>query len=71
MFWGYVGVPTKHLADLGFDNYTISFFKTSIPAIFYFIYSFRRDPSLFKVDKKVFYFYNLWHSGYSRMLYSL
>ena len=35
IFWGYVGVPTKHLADLGFDNYTISFFKTSIPAIFY------------------------------------
>ncbi|MCS4479701.1 hypothetical protein JQ035_02425 [Clostridium botulinum] len=27
MFWGYVGVPTKHLADLGFDNYTISFLK--------------------------------------------
>ncbi|EPY2301501.1 EamA family transporter [Clostridium sporogenes] len=52
MFWGYVGVPTKHLADLGFDNYTISFFKTSIPAIFYLIYSFKKDPSLFKVDKK-------------------
>ncbi|KGO13288.1 DMT family transporter [Clostridium botulinum] len=57
MFWGYVGVPTKHLADLGFDNYTISFFKTSIPAIFYFIYSFRRDPSLFKVDKKGILFF--------------
>lgn len=57
IFWGYVGVPTKHLADLGFDNYTISFFKTSIPAIFYLIYSFRKDPSLFIIDKKGILFF--------------
>ncbi|MCR1933309.1 DMT family transporter [Clostridium tepidum] len=57
IFWGYVGVPTKHLADLGFDNYTISFFKTSIPAIFYLIYSFKKDPSLFIIDKKGILFF--------------
>ncbi|WP_251859780.1 DMT family transporter [Clostridium sp. Marseille-Q2269] len=57
IFWGYVGVPTKNLADLGFDNYTISFFRTSLPALFYLIYTFRKDPYLFKVDKKGILFF--------------
>lgn len=57
IFWGYVGVPTKHLANLGFDNYTISFFRTGTAAIFYILYSFKKDPNYFKVDMKGILFF--------------
>ncbi|EJO5346523.1 EamA family transporter [Clostridium botulinum] len=63
IFWGYAGVPTKYLSDLGFDNYTISFFRTSTSAIFYILYLSKKDPSLFKVDKKGVLFFIIYGIG--------
>lgn len=60
LFWGYMGVPTKYLGDFKFDAFSVSFFRTSIAAIFYFLYCLKKDASLLKVDRKGILFFMLY-----------
>ncbi|WP_027623344.1 DMT family transporter [Clostridium lundense] len=57
LFWGYMGVPTKNLGDYSFDPCSVSFFRTSIAGIFYFLYCFIKDRTLLKTDKKGILFF--------------
>lgn len=57
LFWGYMGVPTRNLNNLNFDSFSVCFFRTSISAIFYFIYCLIKDPSSLKVNKKKISFF--------------
>lgn len=60
LFWGYLGVPTKNLYDFNFDSFSVCFFRTSIAGIFYFLYCFKKDYMLLKVDKKGLLFFILY-----------
>lgn len=60
VFWGYMGVPTKNLGDSNFDAFSVSFFRTSIAAVFYFLYCLKQGPSLLKADKKGVLFFILY-----------
>lgn len=55
--WGSVGIPTKNLANLGFDNYSISFFRSAPAAIFYLLYCLIKNPKWLKVDFKGILFF--------------
>lgn len=57
LFWGYMGVPTKNLGDLNFDAFSVSFFRTFIAGIFYFLYCLKKDLNLLKVDEKGLLFF--------------
>ncbi|NEZ46471.1 EamA family transporter [Clostridium niameyense] len=57
LFWGYMGVPTKNLGDLNFDAFSVSFFRTFMAGIFYFLYCLKKDLNLLKVDKKGLLFF--------------
>lgn len=60
LFWGYLGIPTKNLYDFNFDSFSVCFFRTSIAGIFYFLYSFKKDATLLKIDKKGLLFFMLY-----------
>lgn len=60
IFWGYMGVPTKNLGDLSFDAFSVSFFRTFIAAVFYFLYCLIKNPSWLKVDKKGLSFFMIY-----------
>jgi len=57
VFWGYMGVPTRNLGNLKFDPFAISFFRTTIAAIFYFLYCLKKKPNSLKVDSKGIIFF--------------
>jgi drug/metabolite transporter (DMT)-like permease len=55
--WGLMGVMTQALSNLGFDAFEISTFRPAVAAIFYVIYSFITDRSVFKIDLKGLLFF--------------
>lgn len=74
LFWGCMGVPTKNLGDLNFDSFSVSFFRTSISAAFYFLYCLKKKPSLLKIDKKgtiFFIIYGVIAFGATFILYNI
>ncbi|BDR75714.1 DMT family transporter [Clostridium tetani] len=60
LLWGYLGIPTKNLYDFNFDSFSVCFFRTSIAGIFYFLYCFKKDANLLKIDKKGLLFFILY-----------
>ncbi|MEJ8554495.1 DMT family transporter [Tepidibacter sp. Z1-5] len=57
VFWGYMGVPTRNLGNLNFDPFAVSFFRTLIAAVFYFLYCLKKKPNSLKVDSKGIIFF--------------
>lgn len=55
--WGLMGVMTQALSNLGFDAFEISTFRPAVAAIFYIIYTFITDKSVFKIDLKGLLFF--------------
>ncbi|CAH2214645.1 DMT family transporter [Tepidibacter aestuarii] len=59
-FWGYMGVPTRNLGNLNFDPFEISFFRTLIASVFYFLYCLKKKPNSLKVDYKGIIFFMIY-----------
>ncbi|WP_099190709.1 DMT family transporter [Tepidibacter mesophilus] len=60
VFWGYMGVPTRNLGNLNFDAFSVSFFRTLIAAVFYFLYCLKKKPKSLKVDSKGIIFFMIY-----------
>lgn len=55
-----MGVPTRNLGNLNFDPFAISFFRTTIAAVFYFVYCLKKKPNSLKVDSKGIIFFMIY-----------
>lgn len=57
IFWGYMGIPSKHLQHLGITPYCVAFFRTSVAAVFFTFYALKKDFKSLKVDIKSLLFF--------------
>lgn len=55
--WGLMGVLTKKLDLLGFDEFSVSALRPTVAAIFYLLYTLIREPKYLKTDFKSLIFF--------------
>lgn len=55
--WGLMGVLTKQLDVLGFDEFSVAALRPTVAAVFYFLYTLIKEPQYLKTDFKSLIFF--------------
>ncbi|GAA0740175.1 DMT family transporter [Clostridium oceanicum] len=57
VFWGYMGIPSKHLQNLGITPFSVAFYRTSVAAVLFALYAIKKDFKSLKVNIKSLLFF--------------